>query len=97
MSSPISRVLYDAINYKLSGEWSLIHNKKKQMFYLRETSMHCEVRGNCMCKEMPVSPVDRVDNTKKNNWNNWRTKEEERHKGSMGRAAMMGVDVAKLK
>jgi hypothetical protein len=31
-----------------------------QLFSLRETTMHWEVRGHCMCKEMLVIPVNRV-------------------------------------
>jgi hypothetical protein len=33
---------------------------KKQLFSLRILPCDCEVRGQCMCKEMPVIPVDRV-------------------------------------
>jgi hypothetical protein len=45
--------------------WSLIHNKKNQMFFLRKLPFDCEVRGHCMCKEMPVIPVNRVVDKKK--------------------------------
>jgi hypothetical protein len=36
-----------------------------------------------MWKEMPVIPVSRVVDPKKNNRKKWRTKEEEKHKGSL--------------
>jgi hypothetical protein len=40
--------------------WSLIRKEKKQLFSLRKLPGDFEVRGHCMCKEMPVIPVDRV-------------------------------------
>jgi hypothetical protein len=42
-----------------------------------------EVRGHCMCKEMPVILVNKVVDPKKNNWKNWRAEEEELDKGSL--------------
>jgi hypothetical protein len=37
-----------------------LYVNKNQLFSLRILPCDCEVRGPCMCKEMPVIPVDRV-------------------------------------
>jgi hypothetical protein len=37
---------------------------KKQLFF-EKTAMHCEVIGQCMCKEMPVILVNRVVDKKR--------------------------------
>jgi hypothetical protein len=44
-----------------------------------------EVRGHCMCKEMPVIPVNKVVDPKRiiGNRKKWRAKEEDRYKGSL--------------
>jgi hypothetical protein len=39
--------------------------KKRQLFSLRKLPCDCEVKGHCMCKEMPVIPVDRVVDKKR--------------------------------
>jgi hypothetical protein len=43
--------------------WSLIHNKNNCA--LRENCHVTEVRGHCICKEMPVIPVNRVADKKR--------------------------------
>jgi hypothetical protein len=40
-----------------------------------------EVRGHCMCREMPVIPAKRRWLSRKNIGKKWRATEEERHKG----------------
>jgi hypothetical protein len=55
------------------GAWSLILNEKPIVLF--EGKLPCEVRGHCMCKEMPVILGNRVVDQKKNNWKNggpWR-------------------------
>jgi hypothetical protein len=44
--------------------WSLIHNEK-QLFSLIIFPRYCEVRGHCMCNEMPVIPDDRMVDKKR--------------------------------
>jgi hypothetical protein len=67
-------------SYVLRLQWSLIE-KQQKLFSLRIRPSNREVRGHCMCKEMPVIPVDRVVD-KKRIIGKRRAEEEERHKGS---------------
>jgi hypothetical protein len=42
-----------------------------------------EVRGHCICKELPVILVNKVVDPKRIIGKKWRAEEEERHKGSL--------------
>jgi hypothetical protein len=42
-----------------------------------------EVRGHCICKELPVILVNKVVDPKRIIGEKWRAEEEERHKGSL--------------
>jgi hypothetical protein len=62
---------------------------KKQLFFFRKLPCNCEVRGHCICKEMPFIPVYRVVDKKKIMGKKWRA-EEEGHMGVRKTSDMMG-------
>jgi hypothetical protein len=58
-------VLFVHVNIPVDLGMVFDPQRKKQLFSLRILLCNCEVRGHCMCKEMPAIPVDRVVDKKR--------------------------------
>jgi hypothetical protein len=68
---------------KIAISWRGVRSvTKKTLFSLRKLPYNREVRGHCMCKEMPVILVDRVVGKKRIIGKNG---EPRRRKGTRGR------------
>jgi hypothetical protein len=62
--------------------WSLIRKLKTNCSLWETLPCHWDVRGHCMCKELPVIPVNKVVDPKRIIWENG---ELRRRRGTRGR------------